>query len=332
MSRIREYLEDHLDIQAASGDEARLKNCLFCDRARTMKVNVETGRFICFNDEYCGERGKFIRLVQAIEECSRSEAIRTVMDLAKGITRARHSLENLGERLDDMESDEVDDDDRPPRTDHPLPAEFIPCHEDGRWRIPEYLTDRRVRRAALKKWGIGYCEDGPFEERIVVPVLCDGSRSFVARKISGYGPKYMTPGEGWDDRLLFGYDQVAKGARVVAVEGVFDAIRVDSYGHEAVAYFGQQLGKHQIDLLRRRRISELVLMPDGTDVKARARALKDAATLAARFPSVVVALLEGGDPDESPRAVVESALAHAKAPGDFTASLRERLKHTTDSW
>jgi DNA primase len=99
-----------------------------------------------------------------------------------------------------------------------------------------------------------------------------------------------------------------------------------------VAYFGQQLGKHQIDLLRRRRISELVLMPDGTDPKARARALKDAATLAARFPSVVVALLEGGDPDESPRAVVETALARAKAPEGFTTSLRERLKNTRDTW
>jgi len=331
MSRIAEYLEDHLDILTTNGDEARVKNCVFCDRARTLKVNLETGRFICFNED-CMERGKFTRLVQAIEECTREEAIRTVMDLAKGITRARHSLEHLAERLDEMEEEPTEIPTGKPPTDHPLPAEFIPCFEDGRWRIPEYLSERRVRRATLKKWGIGYCEEGPFENRIVVPVLCDGSRSFVARKIDGYGPRYMTPGEGWDDRLLWGYDKIAKGARVVAVEGTFDGMRVDSYGHPAVAYFGQQLGKHQIDLLRRRGISELVLMPDGTDPKARARALRDAVILSARFASVVVALLKEGDPDESPRAAVESALFHAKTPGDFTASLRERLNNTKDTW
>ena len=331
--RIREYLEDHLDILVAAGDEARLKNCLFCDRARTMKVNVETGRFICFNED-CMEKGRFKRLLMQIEECSPEEATRIMMDLAKGITRARNTIENLGDRLEAMDGDPDPVAETGPAVNYPLPDEFIPCWDEGRqrWSVPEYLTDRRVRRSTLKRWGVGYCEDGHFEERIVVPILCDGSRSFVARRIGRRGPKYLSPGEGWDDRLLFGYDAITPGARVVAVEGVFDAMRVWSYRHEAVAYFGQQLGKHQIDLLRHRRISELVLMPDGNDPRAVARALKDAIVLASRFPSVVVARLEEGDPDEAPRAAVETALVNASEPTGLTDSIRERLSNAKESW
>lgn len=327
--RAREWLEDRLEVLSVHGDEARVRNCLYCDRARTMKVNLEKRRFICFS---CQETGGFLKLIQAVEECDRDEAVRIVRDLVKGIARARHSFEDLADRLDHLDDDPEPDQDGAPAIVYDLPSEFVPCW-DGTWRIPKYLSHGRrpLKRGNLERWGIGYALAGKYADRVIIPVECAGSRSFVARRMGDKGPKYLTPGEGWDDRLLFGYDALETGGQVVAVEGVFDAIRVWSYGFQAVAYFGAQLGAHQVDLLRTRRVEDLILMPDGDDTRAVARALKDAAVLSARFPSVRVARLDS-DPDESSKSEITRAIGDAATVEDRNDAFRERLKNVRETW
>lgn len=315
------WIEDRLDVVARTGPEVRLRACLFCGRSRTMKVNVERLRFICFHED-CQSAGGLLRLVQAVEDVSYDEAIRIMGNLMRGVTKARPHTEvasmldalRRGEPLAEKESESADDDLR-----IPVPREFIPCWDGERWRIPKYLTqERRLRRADLQRWALGFCKRGTYRGRIIVPIRCDGMSSFVARDFTGRRdrPKYLAPAE-VGGFMLFGYDEVRTPGRVVAVEGVFDAIRLWSYGIQAVAYFGDHLTPAHVELLERLDGLDLVLMPDGNDPKAQARAVRSARALEARFASVKLALLaEGVDPDTAGRAEIARALADAHLPKD----------------
>lgn len=335
MSRaLDDWIEDRLDVIHRAGSEIRLRSCLFCGRARTMKVNLDKLRFICHHGE-CDERGGLVKLVAAAEECSTEEAIRIVGNLMKGVVKAKplSALRDLWEDYTAGEPLKEDRDDRNLKI--PLPEEFVPCWDGKKWRIPKLLTDRRVRRDDILRWGIGYCPRGDYGGRVVVPVRCDGLSSFVARdtvKGDPSRPKYKNPDSAGQEFMLFGFDEVAPG-RVIAVEGVFDAIRLWSYGFQSVAYFGDHLTPSQVALLLKRRPIDLILMPDGNDPAAKAKAIHQARSLETQFASVRVALLDEGDPDEVGRAVITRAVEEARKVRDHDAvavRFASRRRHPFD--
>ena len=215
-------------------------------------------------------------------------------------------MEDVAERLDDELSPEDDD---IVGFQFPLPDEFVPCWDGEKWRIPTYLKRRRMKKKALKRWGVGYVNAGTYAGRVVVPIRCAGMSSFVARAISKtLRPKYMNPGRAASDEMLFGYDDLKNDGLAVAVEGVFDAMRLWSYGWPTVGYLHDKLAPGQVDLLLRRRVRKLILFPDANMIST---ALSMAPSLEGRFEEVLVAKLEEGDPDEVGRVASETALREA---------------------
>lgn len=318
---VEDWLEDRLDIISRAGAEVRIRNCLFCGRARSMKINTERRKFICFHGD-CQASGGLVRLVQAVESCTLDEAIRITTNMLRGVTKARPLVE-VRDLWEDLQRDEpaaeVTDDGLDLKI--PLPPEFVPCWDGKKWRTPKYLTERRVRRDAIERWGIGFCPHGTYGGRVVVPVRCAGMSSFVARdtvKGDRFRPKYLAPLDA-GGHMLFGFDEVKPG-QVIAVEGVFDAIRLWTYGFQAVAYFGDHLTPSQIELLERIRPLDLLLMPDGDDPKAQAKAVHAARSIETRFRSVQLALLAGGDPDDVGRAEVVRAVREASSVADHDAA------------
>lgn len=337
---IADWLRDRLDIAVENGPELRLRECLFCGRPRTMKVNVERRKFLCFHQD-CAQAGGLLKLIEAVEGCTSEEARGILASLVRGLARGHSSIRTLAERarrLRELEDEEPE----PVREllDHALPEGFEPCWTGKKFRIPRYLKERDVPREELRRFGVGWYTDDRDVGRIVIPVLCDGARSWVARKIDpdDFGPKYLTPHSAGDpgaDRLLFGYDEVPDEVEtLVAVEGTFDAIRLWSYGFAAVAYLKDRIGPGQIALIGKKRPRRLVLFPDAGDARAREKALRDGATLAGRFEEVAVALLElregekKTDPDSAPRARVERAIrtAGAVTRGSAQEFARSRLR------
>lgn len=142
----------------------------------------------------------------------------------------------------------------------PPPRESIPAHTSREARA--YLTSRGLSIADMKKFGMLYCEEGFYGQRIIAPI-CDRKgnyRTWVSRSIlPSVSKKYLYPKGTATSRLLYNLHFVRQTNKVVIVEGIFDAIHFFPY---AVASFGKQIYDAQISLLRLHGITTVHLMFD----------------------------------------------------------------------
>ena len=123
-----------------------------------------------------------------------------------------------------------------------LPLEFIslcnkhlPLHS----KSPiEYLKRRGISRREILKWKIGYCKEGRYSGRIIIPSInIDGDCNyFIARSYVGHDRRYLNPPCSRD--IVFNTLMVDWDEPVVLVEGVFDAIVV---GDNAIPILGSTL-------------------------------------------------------------------------------------------
>ena len=80
-----------------------------------------------------------------------------------------------------------------------LPKEFKPLWKNGSSIIKRhsmvYLNNRNITRGDILRYGIGYCEEGLYSNRVIIPSY-DSSGSlnyFVGRDIYDGGMKYKNP-------------------------------------------------------------------------------------------------------------------------------------------
>ena len=266
MSALDDYLLDNLSIMRRQkhhdGDELVLRSCLFCGRSDKMYVQMGRGRFHCFS-AHCRARGNITALVMAIEGCGYAQAVDIVGRFAAGIIKARpmSELAVMFQALKDGTLGAADAID----LSVPMPPGFRSCYDKARdaYRIPPYLKARNISQAMVKRWGMGYCMSGRYNERVVIPVVCRGMTSFVARDMTGKSSfKYLNPGT-LQANFLGGFDRLDPGAPVYVMEGIFDAIRWDGWGFQSCPYFGSHLREPQIELLRDLNPPEVVVVPDG---------------------------------------------------------------------
>lgn len=86
-------------------------------------------------------------------------------------------------------------------------------------------------------WGLGYCLQGPFSGRIIIPIFLLGMLvSFQARTFTGADPKYLSARHGLESdpeadcgrpmsETLFNMTAVTRGAELLLVEGAADVMR-----------------------------------------------------------------------------------------------------------
>lgn len=100
-----------------------------------------------------------------------------------------------------------------------------------------YLEKRQIEPCDLALYKIGYCSEGEYEGRIIIPSFnIDGYVNyFIARSFDGHWMRYKNPDASRDiifNELLIDWD-----SDVILVEGVFDAI----FAGNAVALLGSTL-------------------------------------------------------------------------------------------
>ena len=90
----------------------------------------------------------------------------------------------------------------------------------------------------ILKWKIGYCKEGRYAGRIIVPSFdVDGDLNyFIARSYVGHTRRYLNPPA--DRDLVFNELNIDWDEPVVLVEGVFDAIAA---GNNAIPILGSTL-------------------------------------------------------------------------------------------
>ena len=125
-----------------------------------------------------------------------------------------------------------------------LPKEFKPMWENGGGIIQKhswvYLQNRGMGKADVIRYGIGYCSEGLYSNRVIIPSY-DGNGElnyFVGRSIYKDGMKYKNPPVSKDVigfELFINWDEP-----LILCEGVFDAIAVK---RNAIPLFGKTIPK-----------------------------------------------------------------------------------------
>jgi DNA primase len=109
-----------------------------------------------------------------------------------------------------------------------LPKEFITLsgkHNSVNNAPIRYLYERGISKEDILKWKIGYCPDGEYAGRIIVPSFSNEGRInyFIARSYRDEWPKYKNPPL-HRNQILFNELYVDFDSDLVLTEGVFDAI------------------------------------------------------------------------------------------------------------
>jgi DNA primase len=110
-----------------------------------------------------------------------------------------------------------------------LPKEFISLANK---KLPfssiepmNYLQERGLEKEDIVRWKIGYCKEGEYKNRVVIPSFNrDGfCNYFVARSYTGEKPNYKNPAVSKD--IVFNDLFVDWTNDLILVEGAFDAIK-----------------------------------------------------------------------------------------------------------
>ena len=194
-----------------SGGE-QLFHCPFCNHHKMkMSVNVDKSAFKCW---ICDKSGR---------------------DLGYLVRRfgTRQDKDEWSKYDDQVEITDFDFLFKPP--DEPveqridLPEELVSLATKtppaSSWAAQRYLTKRGVTKADILKWKIGYCPEGEYAGRIIVPSFNSYgfANYFIARSYGYEWPRYKNPPASRD--IIFNELYVNWDEDIVIVEGVFDAIK-----------------------------------------------------------------------------------------------------------
>jgi len=154
-----------------------------------------------------------------------------------------------------------------------LPKEFISLVEEPKGFNPEYknamhyLTERGITMKQIVKYNIGYCKEGLYSRRVIIPSYnCDGQLNyFVSRS---YYPdekmKYKNPPI--SKNVICLESQIDWNEPIILCEGVFDAITIR---RNAIPLLGKFPSKLLIEKIFMSGVSDIVISLDN-DAKTEA--------------------------------------------------------------
>jgi DNA primase len=123
----------------------------------------------------------------------------------------------------------------------------------------QFLKDRKIDATEIARYGIGYCTEGPYAERIIVPSYDkDGILNyFTARSFTDSSYKYKNPPISRD---VIGFEFFVNwNEPIVLCEGPFDAMSIK---RNAIPLFGKTISKTLFKTLYEKRVKEVYIVLD----------------------------------------------------------------------
>jgi DNA primase len=296
---ISEYLEEVIDDNikyTSKGDEVHF-NCPKCgDIRHRMFVNLSSHVFYCQN---CGYTGTFVSFIKDIEGISFEQARQRYKEITGSMYLPEDIVAELRENISNLNVQ------RPelPKRAIPLPDEYSKLNFLSRnpvnKRALKYLKERMVSLKQIKEHHMGYCIDGQYESRIILPIYENTElRFWVARAIgNNHFRKEMSPtNEEYQiskSQVIFNIYNAAKlyGSAVIS-EGIFDAC---PWGEIGTSLLGKRMSDDQLAIL----LSYKDYLPDGVyialDYDARKDAVRMADMIYQYMPVKIVNIPEGYD-------------------------------------
>ena len=207
------------------GDE-HLYHCPYCGHhKKKMSINFANGYWKCW---VCDTRGKNIyRIVRKFGNYQQRQKYRELQGLVD-----LSDFEEMFKEYNNIQEKQILE----------MPEGFVSlCNKDLPMDSTDafrYLSSRGIGRREILKWKIGYCKEGRYAGRIIIPSFdIEGDLNyFIARSYVGHTRRYLNPPA--DRDLVFNELNIDWDEPVVLVEGVFDAIAA---GNNAIPILGSTL-------------------------------------------------------------------------------------------
>ncbi len=204
-------LTSFLGPYTRSGGEV-LFSCPFCKHhKKKLSVNIHKNVFKCW---ICDANGK-----------SLSKLVRKF-----GNTDARFKWSKFEDRIEIGDFDNLFEDQKPElEVLINLSANFVSLANKSlpiTAKAPlKYLSERGITKKDILRWKIGYCSDGEYANRVIIPSFNkDGYVNyFVARSWIDEFPRYKNPQA--SKNIIFNELFVDWTKPIILTEGVFDAVK-----------------------------------------------------------------------------------------------------------
>jgi len=177
-----------------------------------------------------------------------------------------------------------------------LPKEYIPLWKPSnsiiRKHAIKYLEGRGITPSEIVKYEIGYCEDGIYKHKVIVPSYDSDARLnyFVGRSFYDSNFKHKNPDVSKD---VVGFEMMVNwDLPIVICEGVFDAIAIRM---NAIPLFGKSPQSKLLSQIISRGVEKVYIVLDSDAFK---NALRFAETLMNEGIEVCVVELGDSDPSE----------------------------------
>jgi len=177
-----------------------------------------------------------------------------------------------------------------------LPSEYQPLWEPStsviRKHALRYLEQRGVSSSDIVKYSIGYCEDGEYKHKIIVPSYDSNSRLnyFVGRSFYDSAYKHKNPTVSKD---VVGFEMLVNwDLPIVICEGVFDAMAIRM---NAIPLFGKSPQSELLKQIIAKGVKKIYI---ALDSDAFTNALRFAQNLMNEGVDVYIIELNDSDPSE----------------------------------
>ena len=217
-------------LRDAFGSYYKSKNeylfkCPFCEHhKKKLSINLKSNVYKCW---VCDSKGK------SIQYLIKRFASRTALK----------EWQLLDEKVDMSLADNLFDVPREEEQTIKLPSEFV-CLANGNLPLTakkplNYLKKRGIIEKDIKYFKIGFCEEGEYKSRIIMPSFNEDGycNYFVARTYTNNWSKYKNPQVSKD--IIFNDLLIDWNQPVTIVEGIFDAIKAPN----AIPLLGSTLNK-----------------------------------------------------------------------------------------
>ena len=182
-----------------------------------------------------------------------------------------------------------------------LPSEFLPLHSPIENRLVQieskhaikFLRKRGITAEDIVKYNIGFCNDGPYKERVIIPSYDENGllNYFIARSYKDNDTKYKNPPA--DAKSAIGWElYINWDAPIVLVEGIFDALTIK---RNVIPLFGKIIHEKLMQKLVRSTVNRIYIALDPDAIK---NALKQAELLMSYGKEVYLVELDGKDANE----------------------------------
>jgi len=248
-------------------------SCPFCHHHNPkLAINLNKGAWHCW---VCNSSGRRLLSLFRKLDCSREQ----IAELGK----------ILQEEIPLVQSDTVITNLSLPKEYHPL---YEPINRIDYKHALKYVVDRGITASDILRYRIGYCADGPYQHRIIVPSYDANNKLnyFIGRSFYENGMKYKNPPV--SKNIVMFENSINWNYPIILCEGVYDAIAIK---RNAIPLLGKQIPTQLMQRIVEHDVKDIYLALDADAIKS---TLHHAQNLFQNGRNVYIVSLSDKDPSE----------------------------------